>query len=335
MVYGILVLVAGDIFSRRRKLHIFVISMAVFGFAVALFAIIQGFSGTDKIYWLRQVDVLSAAVYGPYANHNHYAGLMEMLVPLAAGAAFVERGSKQILLLFATAVMTLSVAFSRSRGGMVALAAELVFVCFVLFRIQRSRRQVLTLFGIAALIVGFVFVLGSDRTLERFAENQDSYRLKIYGDSVAMAMHRPILGYGLGTFADAYPAYRSFYTNLLVNHAHNDYLETLVDTGLIGLGLLVWLLVGVFRSGFAKINDQNDTEGRALTLAALTAVTGIVVHSCLDFNLHIPANAALFFVLCAIVATPFKHRITPAVVRPWEEVVDEDLFDEAAEENQL
>jgi hypothetical protein len=128
MVYGIFVLVAGDLFGRRRKLRTFVVAMTVYGFALALFSLVQGLSGTDHIYWLRSVDAVSAAIYGPYVNHNHYAGLMEMLIPLAAGGAFLERGSKQFLMLFATAVMALSVTLSRSRGGMIALAAELVFV---------------------------------------------------------------------------------------------------------------------------------------------------------------------------------------------------------------
>ena len=327
MVYGIFVLVAGDLFGRRRKLRAFVVAMAIYGFALALFSLVQGFSGTDHIYWLRSVEVVSAAIYGPYVNHNHYAGLMEMLIPLAAGAALLERGSKQFLMLFATAVMSLSVALSRSRGGMIALAAELVFVCFVLFRTQRNRRGLLSFLGVAAVIAAFILVLGSDRVLERLAETQDAYRLKIYRDSLLMSTHKPILGYGLGTFSDVYPAYRSFYSNLFVNHAHNDYIETLVDTGVVGLGLFLWLLVGVFRSGFGKIMDRDDQEGSLLTLAALTGITGIAVHSCLDFNLHIPANAALFFVLCAIVATPFKHRVKPAVFQAWPDTGDEEGFE--------
>ena len=183
--------------------------MSVYGFALAIFSLVQGLSGTDRIYWVRTVDSISAAIYGPYANHNHYAGLMEMLIPLSAAAAFVQRGSKQVLLLFATAIMALSIALSRSRGGMIALAAELLFVCFVLFRSQRGRRSLLVFLGVCGAIAAFVMVLGSDKILDRFAETQDTYRLKIYRDTFSMALHKPILGYGLGTFSDVYPAYKS------------------------------------------------------------------------------------------------------------------------------
>jgi O-antigen ligase len=287
--------------------------------------LVQGLSGTDRIYWVRTVGSISAAIYGPYVNHNHYAGLMEMLIPLTAAAAFLQRGSKQVLLLFATAIMALSVALSRSRGGMIALAAQLLFVCFVLFRSQRGRRSLLIFLGVCGAIAAFVMVLGSDKILDRFAETQDMYRLKIYRDTVSMAMHKPILGFGLGTFSDVYPAYKTFYTNLFVNHAHNDYLEMLADTGVVGLALFVWMLVGVFRSGFSKVMDRDDEEGRLLTLAALTGIVGILIHSFIDFNLHIPANAALFFVLCAAVAAPFKHKIKPAEFRPWVSDPEEDL----------
>ena len=101
-----------------------------------------------------------------------------------------------------------------------------------------------------------------------------------------------------------------------MNHAHNDYLEMLADTGVVGLALFVWMLVGVFRSGFSKVMDRDDEEGRLLTLAALTGIVGILIHSFIDFNLHIPANAALFFVLCAAVAAPFKHKDQTGGVPP-------------------
>lgn len=311
-VYAVFMLVAGELFTRRRKLHAFALAMGWFGALLAVLSIIQDLSGTSKILGLRSTNVISAAIYGPYVNHNHYAGLMEMLIPFTAAIAVMERGSKRALLFFATVIMVASVVFSRSRGGVLALAAELVLVCVVLFRMQRSRRGVLTVLGLSAAIAVFALLLGSDKVLDRLSETQDAYRFKIYRDCLIAATHKPVLGYGLGTFAEVYPPFRSFYGNTIVNHAHNDYLELLVETGIVGLGLFLWMLVSVFRHGFAKATHPDDAEGRLLTLAALAGVTGIAVHSLLDFNLHIPANAALFFVLCAAIATPFKHRIKPA-----------------------
>ncbi len=62
-----------------------------------------------------------------------------------------------------------------------------------------------------------------------------------------MFSHRPVWGWGLGTFPTVYPGYRSFYTNLFINEAHNDYAQLLVETGLLGFGLTLWFLVSLYR----------------------------------------------------------------------------------------
>jgi O-antigen ligase len=317
--YGSFILIASEVFKRRRRLRIFTHCMAIYGFAISIFAISQGLLGSDKIFGLRSVRWSPDAIYGPYANHNHYAGFLEMLIPLAAVAALLERDSKRVLLLFFTVIMMLSVAFSRSRGGMVALAGELVFVCLVIYRLETNRKGVFTLVAIFTCVVVCVFLLGTGPVLHRISEPVDNYRAAMFRDAFVMATKKPILGFGLGTFSHVYPPFRSFYTSLFVNHVHNDYLELLVETGIVGLSFFGWLLVTVFRNGFRKIKTRSDREGGWLTLAALTGIVGLLIHSLVDFNLHIPANAAVFFVLCSAVAVPFNHGIKRLDDRPREQ----------------
>jgi O-antigen ligase len=325
IVYGILILLTGELLNRRHNLRVFLNAMAVFGSALAVLAVLVALSGTSKIYGLRATTSISAAVFGPFANHNHYAGLMEMLVPIGAAAAILQEGAKRALLLFGTVIMALSIVFSRSRGGMVALACGVVFACVVLVRMQRQRRGALAILAACAVVMIFVLFLGTDKIFERLSETQDQFRFSIYADSLRMAMHKPLLGYGLGAFPHVYPEFQSFWTNLLVNHAHNDYLELLVETGVLGLALFGWVIVVVFRRGFGKLQAPENDEGRLMTFALLTGVTSLVVHSLIDFNLHIPANAALFFVLCSALATPFKHRVRPVDPEPWVTVPGDDL----------
>jgi O-antigen ligase len=119
-----------------------------------------------------------------------------------------------------------------------------------------------------------------------------------------MFLHKPLLGWGLRNFPVVYPQFRSFYTNFFVNEAHNDYLQLLAEMGLLGFGVMVWFLTVLYRTALGKIGNWTSDVTGALTLACMLGSTGILVHSFFDFNLQIPANAALFYVFCTLAAAP-------------------------------
>ena len=128
-----------------------------------------------------------------------------------------------------------------------------------------------------------------------------------------MFSRRPVLGWGLGTFSTVYPSYRSFYTNLFVNEAHNDYAQLLVETGLLGFGLMLWFLIRLYQYGLPTSRRWEFKWDGAVSLAALLGCTGLLFHSFVDFNLQIPANAALFYVLCGLAASrPLARLSRPA-----------------------
>lgn len=139
--------------------------------------------------------------------------------------------------------------------------------------------------------------------MARIGDLSPGIRPQITKDSLRMFLKRPILGWGLGTFPTVYPRYRSFYTNLFVNEAHNDYAQLLAEMGLLGFTLAVCFLAGMYHRGLsASRRWQNHWDG-TVSLAALIGCTGILLHSFVDFNLQIPANAAMFYVLCALAAS--------------------------------
>jgi O-antigen ligase len=136
----------------------------------------------------------------------------------------------------------------------------------------------------------------------------DPNRLTIMKDSLKMVRQRPLLGWGFGAFAIAYPSFRSFYTDFTVNAAHDDFLEITVETGVLGLGVAVAFLYLLYRGGIRNVRHWAQQARSSTALAALVGCTGIIVHSFSDFNLQIPANAALFFSLAAIAsATSFNE----------------------------
>jgi len=141
-----------------------------------------------------------------------------------------------------------------------------------------------------------------------------------------MFARRPILGWGLGTFETIYPQFRSFYTNFLVDKAHNDYAQLLAETGLLGFALMIWFLVSAIRPAVPKIRNWPSDINGAVALVALIGISGILVHSFVDFNLEIPANALLFYVLCAVAAMDPRFRNSRRDRKSKDRPAPDDLF---------
>ncbi len=281
-----------------------------FGFLLAMFAIVQDLTSNGKLYWMR-APTRGGSIYGPYVNRNHYAGLMEMLTPFALVAALGRSLSpeKRSLMAFAATIMGGSIFLSRSRGGLLALAVQFLILGVVYFRRGISRKLIAGLLAVGFAAGGFVLWLDRGKMITRLEgmpevgmEAMEGVRLNVLRDGLKMAADRPFAGWGLGTFPVVYPQYRSFYTSKFVNQAHNDYIQVLVETGVAGFALVVWGMVVLFREAFRKM-DRAPALLRSPVLAATVACTGLLVHSFLDFNLHIPANASLFAVLCALIST--------------------------------
>ena len=161
------------------------------------------------------------------------------------------------------------------------------------------------------LILALLIFLGKGQVLGRLGDLSPGIRLDMTKDSLRMFSKRPVGGWGLGTFPTVYPSYRSFYTNLFVNEAHNDYAQLLVETGLLGFGLMLWFLVRLYRYGLPTSRRWEFQWDGAVSLAALLGCTGILLHSFVDFNLQIPANAALFYVLCGLAASRLCESSKP------------------------
>ncbi len=316
--YGMLAFVASQSFRRSSQFDWVVKAVVIYGGLLASFAVLQGIAPNGKLYWIWPAEQ-GGAIYGPYVNHNHYAGLMEMLTPfpLVLAATRFSDGSRKMFVMAVAALMAGSIFLSGSRGGMLALMAEIIVLAVLVLRSQKGNwKQPLLLGGFLILVIGFLVWLGGNELTRRLASIQTEMQVELTGgtrvtidrDCLHMLVKRPILGWGLGTFPTVYPGFRSFYSTFFVNEAHNDYLQLLVETGLAGFAIAVWFLVLVFRRATAKLKDWHQTTSGAITVACLLGCVGILVHSFLDFNLQIPANAALFYVLCAIAASPALHE---------------------------
>ena len=309
--YGLLSFLAVQCLRRTSQLKNLAWVFSGYGFAIAMFSLLEGIAGNGKLYWLR-VPQSDGWIYGPYVNHNHYAGLMEMLTPISLVISLIGgvRGRTRALALLAAAVMASTIFLSGSRGGMAAFAAQMILLAAFLLKRRKNWTGPFALAGFLALSMILLLWLGGVDLAERLASVHNgtradlsaATRLTIDRDALRIFAQKPLMGWGLGVFGVIYPSFSSLSTNLKVGMAHNDYLQLLVEMGAVGFVILLWSLVALFRSALRKLNHASSTTNAAVTLAALLGVSGILVHSLVDFNLQIPANATLFYVLCVIAA---------------------------------
>lgn len=288
--------------------------VTLYTFALSMFAILQFFASPDKIYWT-VVPRWGGNVFGPYVNHNHFAGLMEMLVALTA-AFWVNRQRHDIwnwLAGLATLLALAAIALSGSRAGTASALVEMALLLAVAlvsqYRQHRTNNRVPALaFSLlcAALLAAWIVPQETAAHLQSALHPEDAsfeHRMIMARDSIKIFRDSPLAGTGLGSFETAYPKFQTLVTDLRIDHAHNDYAEALAETGMIG-GLLIAISLGMFLQTSGKnFRGPFMVAGSSivwLRLGATLGCLGMLVHSFFDFNLHIPANAAWFVFLAGL-----------------------------------
>lgn len=313
IAYGLICFLITQTLTRTRQLRRIATAVVIYSTGVAMFAVLQSLSSAGKLYWVRTPQ-LGGWIYGPYVNHNHYAGLMEMLAPVPLIFAFSRfaRGRERWVAASAAALMGATIFLSGSRGGMMAFAVQLGVLLYFLFRERQNQGTGFLLGGFLLLSLTAIAWIGGNNVSARIATLDGDHRTeltsdirgRIYRNTAVMFTRRPILGSGLGTFEDVYPQFRSFYTSSVVDKAHNDYLQLAAETGLLGLGAAIWFLWNTLRCAWGKAQKWASDINGAVSVAAIVGIVGILVHSLIDFNLQIPANAALFYTICTLAAMP-------------------------------
>lgn len=314
LAYAALLFVVTQTIGDEADFRRLLILLTAFGFLLAIFGLVQGFASNGKIYWM-VTPREGGWIYGPYVNRNHYAGIVEMLVPapFVLAALRGKAAPQRALFVFIGVIIGVTAFTCQSRAGMIAVSMELIFLAAFFLQRRKSATASLAIAVSAVLLVSFLAWLGGFQLLQRFQELHDVTRVSVIKDSFAMVKSKPLLGWGAGTFPDIYPHFRSFYTDLFVNEAHNDVLQLLIETGLIGFSIGVWFVMSMYRSAGERLRSSRLTAQGAWVLAATVGCTGILLHSFFDFNLHIAANAAWFYVLAGTIGMEnlkLKERAT-------------------------
>lgn len=301
---------------------------------IAFLAIIHRVTSPETLFWFRKGPEGSYTV-GPWVYHNHYAGFMELLSPLAIALFlfykprvtpnegwrqrivdfFTMPGTSQHMLYgFGAVLITMSVFVSLSRGGILTIFASLM-VFFLLYHLKKPKHGRLTLTLVICCVLTSVSWFGWDVIVAEFNQGVDQAtgaikdgRLDIWRDCWQLILAFPLFGAGFGTFVEIFPSFRTIPGSAFFVHAHNDYLELLTDGGVIGIGLAGWFVLAVLYHGWKKIRVRRDKFSVLLGIGAMTGIIAILVHAITDFNMHNGAVGIYFFFLCGVLVAAGNSR---------------------------
>lgn len=307
--------------KRLKKAVWFIV---VFGALLGFYGILQWLANPDGIYGLRGTP--QALPFGPFVNQHHFAAFMEMTAGVTLGVLFGGKRTRErtLLLVLAVVIMGAAVGFTSSRGGLLGFISVLAFV--ILIRLfapkressfdedssSRSLQKLTVASGGLALIVVIVSVIlflgGNDQLLRgtgavRADVDISSGRFHFWPVAWQIFLDHPIVGAGFDAFGVAFTKYDSWNGVLRVDQAHNEYLQTLADSGVIGFVCVAAFIFILFRKGIANILSQSGFQ-RSAAAGALAGCFGIVVHSFFDFPLRTHSNTFFFLLLAAIAILP-------------------------------
>lgn len=334
--------------AALQRLSIVVLVNGVF---LAVFGLIQAAtSPRNVIYWSYPCN---GSVFGPFICRNHFAFYLNIAVGLGIGLLLLaarqqrsrgrstwseaedDRSPLQSLaallqkpltlwIIGALALIIGAVILSLSRGGALALVGACL-VC-LLMRLSLSHRalKLERSLLVAVLVLGILTWFGYEAVRDRLAtltevEKVQEGRVSFWLTVLPLVRSFPLFGTGLGSFSFVEPLQRppTDTADLLWEHAHNDYLEALIEGGLVQLTLSLLTIGLVYRAGYRAVRRYRGRSAGSLAMGAVFAFTTVVIHSFVDFGLHIPAIALLTTIvsaqLCALGDTrppprPGKHR---------------------------
>ncbi|SIO55513.1 O-antigen ligase [Singulisphaera sp. GP187] len=293
--------------SLRR----FGIALAVNAALLSLFSLIQLLSWNGRIYWVRETPSGSS---GPFVNHNHLAAYLNLglgfaLTFLMAPRSDARSGDRQrgdqVWAGYVTGLIIVGIVASLARSGFVAMLVAIGLVV-VLLRPQ-AKKLVLSLGGIGLLVVVLLIALGSstgyqERIASILESNAYADRLVIWQTAGRLIPSYAIFGTGLGSFATVTSRFYLMHANVIFEHAENEYIEWLLEGGVLGLGLVLAAVAGTVALGWRALKGASSRAESALICGAFFGISSLIVQSLGDFALHVPAVSVVAVILGAYLA---------------------------------
>ncbi|MFN2578340.1 MAG: O-antigen ligase family protein [Pyrinomonadaceae bacterium] len=268
--------------------------------------------------------------FAQFINKNHFAFMVEPAIGLLAAMTILRRdaGYRRLFYLSGMTLLWAALVMSRSRGGVLAVTAQMIFAALIFVYTRKFKRSTdkswrrtarsvaitaITIAAILAFITTTMIWLGGDQlstgietattefTLSGSDVHEGARRRDIWRATMLMARGHPFAGAGLGGFWAEVPVYHDASGVLTPQQAHNDYLELLASGGLIAAALFIWFAVAFVRQ-CRKARQTVHGFQRMIALGSVIGICGVALHSLIEFGLHITGNALAFVMLLSILS---------------------------------
>ncbi len=326
LAYGGAFTLAAWVFDPQKRKSNLVRGLIWLGCFEAAYGIFQYLTGIQKIFTYTKQFYTEEGT-GTYINHNHFAGFLELVIPLVVAQIFYgiqlrggpdapgggrrssrlpSWGGQVVFYAFLVIAMLVGIVFSRSRMGILSSLMSLVLISLVgRLRVNHRAWTIFPLF-ILGITMGYALWIGLDPVIGRYelltTKNylEREGRLPIWRDEINLMKDYPVFGSGLGTFALAFRRYQNVFLENLVDQAHNDYLQFSSEAGLPGALLFFGPIFFVWGKMILAFRRETGRYRRAVLLGCIGSAAALLIHSVTDFNLQIPANALVFSVILGI-----------------------------------
>jgi O-antigen ligase len=328
---GFFFLVVRYLCTDRHTLKHVVFVIIGIGLVEAVYGLIQTLVPSMGVLWVDYIQDYVGTARGTFINRNSFAAFIGMIWPLALGVTLAMTGriyslkevlksdtlNRQALMALGIIVFLIALIFTRSRAGIVCgLVGFLTFSIMSRTGIRSAALNTrMLLGGTIVLLCIYTMSIGVGPIVQRFLSlGADSgSRMDIWRDSLPIFKDHP-LGIGLVNYENVFQLYnQSLNSDKTVIHAHNDYLQLLIETGWIGFIAITsafFIFLGKSARRIKRLDFIRDPLRFYLAVGAFSGLISMSVHGLFDFNLQIPANCLYFVVLMAVLSACTQPRRT-------------------------
>jgi putative inorganic carbon (hco3(-)) transporter len=320
-LYLLVLLTAGS----RDRLRILGMTIVLSGLVQAMYGSLMVLSGLEYGFLAKKTTQLGWAT-GTYINRNHLAGYLGICAAMGIGLVIADLRSggggnwrvwlheftelvfsRKLRIRIFLAIMVVALVLTQSRMGNIAFFTSLL-LCGSIYVLLRERRMFLKAIVLFAsfLVVDLLIVsewFGLEKVVERIEQTnvETERRAHVFPELMRGIEAYRKTGSGLGTFSLAILPYRQVVPTQFYDHAHNDYAQFLIEVGIPGVVILGCLVLITALHAIRVIVGRRNRLRTGTAFGVLMALTFIAIHSAVDFNLQIPANAATLVIMMGMV----------------------------------